>query len=110
MWHPFKAGNTIGTPGSEAGTIVIDDEHVVGGRITLEREGRTRFAITCGIYGWMMHTRFFSNEVEAKLAFDAMKEALDAIIQSIPKRNDPDREAKVKDVPDRIRSFVNRFP
>jgi hypothetical protein len=110
VWHPFKEGNTIGTPGSEAGTIVLDDEHVIGGRITLERGGCTPFAITCGIYGWMMHTRFFSNEVEAKLAFDAMKEALDAIVQSIPKVDDPDCDAKIKDVPDRIRAFVDRFP
>jgi hypothetical protein len=110
VWHPFKEGSTIGTPGSEAGTIVLDDEHAVGGRITLERDGRTPFAITCGIYGWMMHTRFFSNEAEARLAFDAMKEALATIVRSIPSTNDPDCEAKIKGVPDRIRAFVDRFP
>jgi hypothetical protein len=48
--------------GSEGGTIVLDEEHGLGARITLEKDGAIApFTITCGIYGWMAHTRFFSN-------------------------------------------------
>ena len=110
MWHPFNEGNTIGTPGSEAGVIIRDDEHALGGRTTLERDGSTPFAITCGIYDWMMHTRFFSSEIQASLAFDSMKEALATIIRSIPKNDDLDRDAKMKSVANEISAFVDRFP
>jgi hypothetical protein len=89
---------------------MLDDAHARGARITLEHGGGMPFAITCGIDGWMVHTRFFLSEVDARLAFEAMKEALDTIIQSIPNTNDPDCEAKVKGVHNRIRAFVDRFP
>ena len=59
-WHPFEDGASIGQAGSEGGVIVRDDEHPWGARITLERDGGfAPFALTCGIYGWMVHTRWF---------------------------------------------------
>jgi hypothetical protein len=38
---------------------------ILTARITLERDGHQPFAITCGSYGWMVHTSFFSGEEEA---------------------------------------------
>ena len=66
-WQPFHAGKTCGEIGTEAGVILRDEEHVEGARITLERVERrrrfrrpvVRYAITCGIYDWMVHTRCF---------------------------------------------------
>ncbi len=85
MWQAFQSGSTIGTSGSESGAIVRDDEHQLGARITLESSAAIApFAITCGIYGWMFHTRFFSSEAEAILAFDEMKADLDRILNLIP--------------------------
>jgi hypothetical protein len=57
-WHSFENGGTLGQAGSEEGTILRDEEHPLGARISLERDCRVApFAITCGIYGWMLHTR-----------------------------------------------------
>lgn len=50
-WIAFENGTTVGATGSEGGTILWDDLHPDGARITLERTA-SRFAITCGVYGW----------------------------------------------------------
>jgi hypothetical protein len=74
VWKPFDSGETIGQEGSENGTITRDEERLRGARITLERTTPTApFAITCGVYGWMVHTRFFSIEADAIVQFEAMK-------------------------------------
>ena len=71
LWEPFDNGGTIGQEGSENGTIISDEEHLRGARITLERTTPTApFAITCGVYGWMVHTRFVSTEAEAIAQFE----------------------------------------
>src|ERR1700733_10767229 len=111
MWQPFDEGRTIGTRGSEEGSIVVDEEHSLGGRLTLERNAVVApFAITCGIYGWMMHTRYLSNEDEAVRAVGPMKNALDQILTSIPQSNDPAKDAKMRGVFEAIETFVGRFP
>lgn len=58
MW---KMLDTIGTKGSEEGIIQKDEEYNSSVRITLEtcpRLGKKVYAITCGIYGSMVHTTF----------------------------------------------------
>jgi hypothetical protein len=80
-WHQFDNGATLGQKGSESGVILRDEEHPQEARITLERDTRTApFAITCGIYGCMLHTRFFSLESEACSQYDLMKDALSALL------------------------------
>jgi hypothetical protein len=55
VWYPL---HNIGQKGSEEGIIPRDEEHPQEARIHLERDTRNApFAITCGIYGCMMHTR-----------------------------------------------------
>jgi len=108
-WAPFDTGSTVGQRGSEDGTILRDEEHELGARITLERDTRhTPFAITCGIYGWMFHTRFLGPEAEAD--FDRMKDALSAILVTIPMADDPEAEQKMAPVTEAISAFVDRFP
>jgi hypothetical protein len=109
-WKPFDNGATIGQNGSEGGTIVRDDEHDQGVRITLERNccHGVPFAVTCGIYGWFFHTRLLGSESEAE--YPAMLVALTAIIGMIPDADDPKSNAKTGQVTDAIGAFVARFP
>src|ERR1035438_8113917 len=80
-WYPFEKGVTIGQKGSENGVIMRDEEHPQEARITLERDAQSApFAITCGIYGCMLHTRFFKIESEAFTQYDSMKSALSALL------------------------------
>ena len=110
-WYAFDGGHTIGAPGSERGVILADEEHDDGARITLERDGGIApFAITCGIYGWMMHTRSFSDAAQARRDYDAMKQALGAIASAIPMTSDPDVEARTDATLAAIGEFVERFP
>lgn len=80
VWNPFDSGQTLGTIGSENGIIICDEEHSAGARITLERGGYAPFAITCGIYGAMMHTAFASSEAEARTKYDQMKRRLGELL------------------------------
>jgi hypothetical protein len=110
-WSAFDDGKSMGAPGSENGVIVRDEEHGYGARITLERDAKAApFTITCGIYGWMVHTRFFGNEQEARTGYDLMSGELGRIMDMIPLTSDPEVEAKRRSVMDAISKFVERFP
>lgn len=110
-WYAFDSGNSIGQHGSESGVIIRDEEHGSGARITLEREcSSAPFAITCGIYGWMVHTRFFGAESEAQSEFESMRAELSNIISVIPLASDPDSDFKMRAVSDSLSEFVTRFP
>lgn len=110
-WASFGNGTSIGQRGSEDGIILRDEEHTDGARITLERDGRVApFAITCGIYGWMVHTRFFGTREEAEREFERMKGGLAAILNLIPLITDPDQGRKSSHVVTEIGKFVEQFP
>jgi hypothetical protein len=97
--------------GTEGGVIVLDHEHGLGARITLEQfDGGAGGAITCGVYGWMVHTRFFDSEAEALQAFDAMKIDLDAILQRIPLKTDPDLDNRMTATSEEMSAFVGKYP
>jgi hypothetical protein len=104
-WQLYADGACIGKRGSEGGEIIRDDEHADGARITLEKATlmRVPFAITCGIYGWMVHTRFFADEVSAFHAYDEMKIALADILHLIA-------DEQTERATDALEAFVERFP
>jgi hypothetical protein len=80
-WLTTDNGQTIGTLGSEEGVIVIDEEHELGARITLERDGSTApWSITCGIYGSFVHTAFASSQSEGIQKYNLMKNDLISIM------------------------------
>lgn len=108
-WSSFDDGKTIEHAGSENGTILRDEEHSEGARITIEHGGIAPYSITCGIYGWMVHTRFFSSEAEAQAEFDAMCSALGEIIEVI---NDStlDEGRALEAGEHAVSRFVERFP
>jgi hypothetical protein len=116
-WCNFAQGSTIGHKGSESGLIVLDEEHPEGARISLERATSVApFAITCGIYGWFFHTRYFSDEAEAKREYYSMKLALEQIIEGLPVTSSEKSvtSSEKKDAMGRsmkaIEQFVERFP
>jgi len=110
-WYAFDRGKSIGQQGSEDGIIVRDEEHSDGARITLERDGQAApFAITCGIYGWMVHTRFFDTEFEAQAEFESMRAELARILATLPLAADPDIDAKERVASQLISEFAERFP
>jgi hypothetical protein len=110
-WFPHDQGSTVGQCGSEAGVVVRDEEHPLGARITLERRTPTAaFAITCGVYGWMVHTRFFSDERGAKAEYAKMRDALTSILNIVPEASDAEISEKMRPVHEAVASFVERFP
>lgn len=97
--------------GPDGGVIIADDEHGGGARITFERlGGEGPYGITCGVYGWMMHSRYFAAEHEAQAAFGAMKTALAAIVEIIPLNSDSQVDEKIERVSAERSAFVDRFP
>lgn len=110
-WHIFDSGKSIGLVGSENGVIIRDEEHPDGARITLERDTDIApFAITCGIYGWMFHTRYFGLEPQARAEFDSMSKELSKITAMIPLETASDVHDKSRAVSESISDFVRRFP
>ena len=108
-WRPFEEAATLGLPGSEEGIVVRDEEHVLGARITLERAASVApFAITCGIYGWMLHTRFFSSQYEAETQYEAMKSALAMLLEVAEKTAEIDGGRQV--LMAGVSKFVEVFP
>jgi hypothetical protein len=109
-WDTFDNGQSLGQQGSENGVIIRDEEHVKGARITLERDGVTApFSITCGIYGWMVHTCFFGAEPEAQIEFESMKVEIASILDIIPLTTDPNVNAKSQVVAQSVAKFVEKF-
>jgi hypothetical protein len=98
--------------GTEGGAVISDERHDPhGARITLERDAKVApFAITCGLYGWMIHTCFFSNLDGAMRAYEAMKTDLSMLVSLVPFDTEPDVEAKREALTDAIGDFVDRYP
>lgn len=109
-WSDYDEGYSIGTSGADGGAIVRDEEHKSGARITLEEETSfAPFSVTCGVYGWMFHTRFFEEEAAANEAFDEMKIELDEILESMPSSEDADEDS-LSDFAEELALLVEKFP
>ncbi len=81
----------------------------MGARISLERDTRVApFVITCGIYGWMLHTRFFASKNEAEMQYSLMKDALSALLQAAEQTAEADGGRKV--LMDGVSEFVEQYP
>ena len=109
-WYDYDDGYSLGTSGAGGGAIVRDAEHQQGTRITLEEESSSaEYAVTCGVYGWMFHTRFFGDEDEANDAFDEMKTELERILKLKPDGVDSGEEAE-SEFAEELEMFVEKFP
>ena len=74
MWDNIIVENSIG---SEDGIVLRDEEYANSCRITLEKCPK-RYAITCGVYGSMVHTVFCGEDFEN--IYEAMKKELKEFI------------------------------
>lgn len=109
-WYPFENGRTIGMRGTEGGTILADEQHDDGARITLERDClRAPVAITVTVYGWGFHTRFLADEATGKQAYDAMKADLVDVLELLPKEED-EAPADVEAVDNALAAYMAKFP
>lgn len=109
-WHPYDSGKTLGTTGTEGGTIIRDDEHPDGARITLERDClRVPYAITCSVYGFADHTRYIADEPTAMHQYEQMQPALEAILALLPREDDPDYAEKYNAATDAMDEFTERY-
>ena len=107
LWYPFDKGVALGQKGSEDGVIVRDEEHPQEARITLERDTKAApFAITCGIYGCMLHTRFFGSESKASSQYEEMKAALSVLLLT-EEEGGPDG---CHSFLDGVAQFVEKYP
>lgn len=102
LWHIYEEGKTVGLEGAEKGRIIKDEEHVYGARITLEEgcEG-IPFAITCAIYGLIVHTALAADIMDAVEKYSSMQEEISDILQ--------DDEYKGDTLIGWIEHFVNRY-
>ena len=78
-WQPYCKGYTVGRKGSENGEILLDEHFRNEARITLER-CKKYHAVTCGIYGMLLHTAFFT-ESEAVEKYEEMKQDLAGFLE-----------------------------
>lgn len=95
MWKDLYVAGDIG---SEGGVVFADEEYKNSCRITLEKCGNY-YAITCGVYGSMVHTAFSDFEHYQKL-YDTMKIELQNFI---------DRDTTEDEELDFYDYFCNKF-
>ncbi|MBE0682103.1 MAG: hypothetical protein IH589_09310 [Anaerolineales bacterium] len=103
-WFAFDDGRSIGKISAEGGVILRDDEHPGGARIILKR-GSGYISVSCNLYGWMDHTRFFGTVSDAQREYVEMKTALVSVLEVIGTKNL--KEIKVWEA---LSEFVRRFP
>lgn len=109
-WQAFEEGKTLGQTGTEGGVIIADEEHPGGARITLEQGClRAPYAITCGVYGWMVHTRFLADDESAQHALAEMKPALTRIVDLLPGEDDM-QDTQMDELSEAISQFTESFP
>jgi hypothetical protein len=103
-WFAYDNGSTIGSMGAEGGTVLRDEEHELGARLTLKRGGNY-VSVSCSIYGWMDHTRFFGTVADAQREYLLMKPPLANMVENILSAGKSDLKMW-----EAIADFVRRFP
>ena len=103
-WVAYKNGASLGKLSAEGGVIMRDEEHTYGGRITL-KQGKTFIAVSCHIYGWIDHTRFFNSTIEAQREFVVMKSKIGSMLDDILAAGENDLKMW-----EAIADFVRKFP
>ncbi len=109
-WKEFQGGTPLCGHDAEGVTIVLDEDHVGGARITLVKgSGPIPFAINCGICGCFVHTAYASTRAEAEGRFRDMRDGLDAILASMATIDPAGADRRMPDVDRRITEIVDRF-
>ncbi len=103
-WSAYDNGRSIGKTSAEGGLIMRDEVHSGGARITFKR-GSGYISVSCNLYGWVDHTRFFGTASDAQREYMAMKDALASVLDVI--NTEGAKEIKIWEA---ISDFVRRFP
>ena len=103
-WFAYDNGSTIGSTGAEGGMVLRDEGHELGARLTLKRGGNY-VSVSCSIYGWMDHTRFFGSVADAQREYLLMKPPLANMVENILSAGKSDLKMW-----EAIADFVRRFP
>lgn len=103
-WRPYQHGQNVGKKDAEGSTIVRDEEHPLGGRLTIKK-GKGFVSISCMIAGRMDHTRFFKKMPDALYAYDQMKPEVESLLRDLAHASPTDIKAW-----ELISNFVIRFP
>lgn len=103
-WSAYDNGRSIGKTSAEGGLIMRDEEHSGGARITFKR-GSGYISVSCNLYGWVDHTRFFGTAADAQREYVALKAALTSVLGVI--NTDGVKDIKIWEA---ISEFVRRFP
>lgn len=103
-WKPYNRGRSIGIKGAEGSTIVRDEEHPLGARMTI-KQGNDYVSVSCNISGKIDHTRFFKEMRGAEREYANMQKELAKVLDAIS-------TAKAADIKvwETISGFVARFP
>jgi hypothetical protein len=110
-WSPAEGGSTLGLEGQEGATIVRDEEHPAGLRLTLEEDpSRSFHALTCGVSGWLVHRRYFGSEAEAVAAWEEMKPALVELSRQLPAPGAGGLDPATREAGAKLGAFLARFP
>jgi len=110
-WRLVEEGRTLGLGGTEGGIVVRDEEHPAGLRLTLEEDpARSFYSVTCGVVGWLVHSRFFDNEAAAHAAWDEMKPALLELVVQLPTGGAKPLEPATRAAGAKLGAFMARFP
>lgn len=93
-WHQFDNGNTIGQEGEMGGIIILDEEHELGARITIEQGGRIYPKLFCtggqlyaGYFKFSCHYTSTKNQAKKDVEFikSEFEKALAIIATTPPK-------------------------
>ena len=87
MW--IKLQDWIGNKGTEGGIVINDEEYDNSCRIVLEK-CKDYYAVTCGIYGSMVHTAFFGQE-DYEEKYGTMKQELEESVDRMDVMSDDER-------------------
>jgi hypothetical protein len=110
-WRPAAGGSTLGLEGAEGGTIVRDEEHPAGLRLTLEEDASRSFhALTCTVSGWLVHRRYFDNDARAVEAWEEMKPALVELVMQLPAGGAKGLDPATRAAGAKLGAFLARFP
>ena len=110
-WRPTEGGSTLGLMGAEGGTIVRDESHPAGLRLTLEEDPERSFhVLTCGVSGWLVHRRYFTSDAEAAVAWDEMGPALVALARQLPASGPKGLDPATREAGARLGAFLARYP
>ena len=103
-WFSYGNGDRVSSVSADGGVVLRDEVHEAGVRLTMKR-CKSCVSVSCSIYGWMHHIRFFDTVTDAQREFLLMKPPLANMVENILSAGKCDLKTW-----DAIAEFVRLFP